>query len=1060
MRTRAPILVLLAFALLALIMEGALAMYWHSLLQPRLYREAASQAQVVAQAQAASLAQALSAAPAERARRVDEVIDGLLLLRDPERGDAYFDALSLSLDYSQIDAPNGSLDRRAGEHKPGSFTADVELYDPSTAALIGAAEFSVSSGFFDAFSADVRRQLYGQGLFVAVLLAMLGGALARLLAQLERQHNARLVAERALAANERKLAHLIDSLDSHFVYTRNAERQVVSVSDSVQRVIGVDARDFIEHRRDMLTDDPMNAASIARADGPRDRALELFEFELRNRDGEIRRIECTEVAVRDADGELTGFDGLARDVTAQRAFETELRATRDAAEAANRSKSQFLANMSHEIRTPMNAILGMATLLQKSPLTERQRGYLAQLGSSARLLLGIIDDILDLSRIEAGKLGLVAGEFSLDVLLTELTALVGHRAREKHLDVLFDVAPGLPVKLVGDAMRLQQVLTNLVVNAIKFTDEGEVVIQIARTGGDDKRVTLRFSVTDTGAGIPEGQIPRLFDQFTQMDESNTRRYGGAGLGLAICKRLVALMGGEIGARSTVGKGSCFWFDATFGTVVGSDAGPAPASSIGRLSGNPRALVVDDSAAARDVFGSVLESVRFDVRLAESGERALDILRDDPSAFDLLLIDYRLPGRDGLSVVRELKRSPHCPATVMVTAFGDEKLVAEAERQGVDVFLYKPASPSALFDAAMRALQKNRGLQVSTPPGGNRSSALPCFAPGQKILVAEDNEINREVAGELLRSFGIDVAFAENGRIAIEQLVEGHFDVVLMDVQMPEMDGIEATRLIKANPKLAATPVIALTAHAMASDRERFLAVGMDDYLAKPIEESELVRVLSRWLSCEEPAAMRAQSASGSEDMAAFPGLDVAAALRRVNGKRELLWRLLDEFRTRHADDAETMAANLADGDVKAVAATAHRIKGAAATLGAIDVADAAGRLEQSLRGDGIADDALDELRRALRRLADLSLPTPSKAVSKRPEMDVAAEIRRLDQALEQHRFDASVIADALLSALDPAQFDRAVVDALRQSVVQLDFESARRQLGDLRQAVVKVEGRR
>jgi two-component system, sensor histidine kinase and response regulator len=1058
MRARAPILVLLAFALLALIMEGALAMYWHSLLQPRLYREAASQAQVVAQAQAASMAQALSAPPAERARRIDDVIDGLLLLRDPERGDAYFDAISLSLDYSQIDAPDGSLDRRAGEHQPGSFSAEVELYDPSSSALIGAAEFSVGSGFFDAFSADVRRQLYGQGLFVAVLLALLGGALAYLLAQLERQHNARLAAERALAANERKLAHLIDSLDSHFVYTRNADRQVVSVSDSVQRVIGVDASDFIEHRRDLLTDDPLNAASIARADGPRDSALELFEFELSNRDGEIRRIECTEVTVRDADDKVIGFDGLARDVTAQRAFEAELRSARDAAEAANRSKSQFLANMSHEIRTPMNAILGMTTLLQKSPLTERQRGYLAQLGSSARLLLGIIDDILDLSRIEAGKLGLVTGEFSLDVLLTELTSLVGHRAREKHLDVLFDVAPGLPTTLIGDAMRLQQVLTNLVVNAIKFTDEGEVVVQIAQIGGEGEQIALRFSVTDTGAGIPEGQIPRLFDQFTQMDESNTRRYGGAGLGLAISKRLVALMGGEIGARSTVGKGSCFWFEVPFATLV--DAGAASAQAPRRLNGNPRALVVDDSAAARDVFGSVLESVQFDVRLAESGERALDMLRDDPSAFDLLLIDYRLPGCNGLSVVRELKRWPSCPATVMITAFGDEQLVAEAERQGVDVFLYKPASPSALFDAAIRALQRNRGMHAIVPLASGRPAQASRFAPGQRVLVAEDNEINREVAGELLGSLGIEVAFAENGRVAIERLVETHFDLVLMDVQMPEMDGIEATRLIKANPNLAATPVIALTAHAMASDRERFLTVGMDDYLAKPIEESELVKVLSRWLPCDEPPNPHAASEIATIDMDAFPGLDLDSALRRVNGKRELLWRLLHEFRSRLADDTESMAADLADGNVEAVAVAAHRIKGAAATLGAVAVADAAGQLEQSIRGDAVADDALDALRRAMRQLTNLSLPSQSKPSSQQIEKEVTTEIGRLDQALEQHRFDASQIADSLLASLDSTRCDPTVIEAMRQSLARLDFETARRQLVDLREAILGAEGRR
>lgn len=1055
MKSRASVLVLLSFALLAIILEAALAWYWQVLLEPRLRSEAESQAQVLAQAQASGIAQALSLDdPIERDLQLDEVIDGLLLLRDPRRDDPYFQSLGLTLDYEHMEAAPGSLDRRAGEEDLSGFAVQVELYHPYTSALIGVADFRVSDGFYRAFSDDVRRQLYGQGLFIAGLLALLGGTLAWLLRVLEQQHNARLAAEQALAANERKLQHLVDNLDNYFVYGRDAEGRIISVSDSVQRVIGVSRDEFVRRRGGLLTDNPINQASLQRLQQPREAVSAQFEFEVRDDEGRLHRLECTEVVVRDKQGRISAIDGIARDVTAQRRLEAELRQARDQAEAANRSKSQFLANMSHEIRTPMNAVIGMATLLSKSPMTSRQRSQLSQLEASARMLLGIIDDILDLSRIEAGRLSIVQSEFSLDELLTDLTALVGQRARDKQLDVLIDCDPAVPSHLVGDAMRLQQVLVNLVVNAIKFTERGAVVVEIGLLARDGDAVMLRFAVRDSGIGIPPEQLPRLFEHFTQMDESSTRQHGGAGLGLAISKRLVELMGGKIGAESEPGRGSTFHFSARFSAVAG-DAPAQPAA----LRDGLRALVVDDSPVARDVFGHMLESLRFEVTLADSAERALDLVHHSHTPFDLLLIDFRLPGQNGLDAVRELRRRRRLPASLMVTAYGDESLAAEAERSGVDVFLHKPVSPSTLFDAALRALHSKGGLPGEAPTAEQHVQGGR-FAPGQRVLLAEDNEINRQVAGELLSGLGLEVVMAENGRVALQRLQAGPIDLVLMDVQMPELDGIEATRLIKQDARLAKLPVVALTAHAMASDRERFLAAGMDDYLAKPIDERALVRALSRWLKREAreratETAGAANRASAGEQLPALPGIDVDAALARVNGKQALLFKLLQEFRQRHRHSAARLA-ELLPQDRDAALALAHTLKGAAATLGANGVADAARELEQQMR-QGQSEISVQALRAALDQLQALPLDLPDRSP---PQTAVSAwhdNLRALEEALEARRFDAARLADQLLSGLPEVLRGSSECAALQTAMQQLDLEQAGRHLKRLKQRLAAQE---
>ncbi len=1045
MTRRAPRLVILAFLLLAAILELGLVGYWNLLLEPRLRREAQLQAQVLAQAQAAPIAQALATeAQQERVLRLDETMDALLLLRDPVHNTPFFAALKLRIDYSSLAAAERSLERDVGDPTAAGFAVSSELYDPLGGGLIGVAHFVVSDRFYVSFSTDVRNQLIAQGTFLVLLLAGLGGALASLLGKLERQQEQRLQAEQALAANERKYSRLIDNLSHYFVYARDATGKLLSVSESVARAIGVSATDLLRGRKDLLTDDPINQQSLQRLQATRMEATSQFEFELRNSAGELRRIECSEVLVRGVDGAITAIDGIARDITEQRRFEAELREARIKAEAANQAKSQFLANMSHEIRTPMNAVIGMATLLGKTALEARQRQLLSQLDSSARMLLGILDDILDLSRIEAGKLGLLARSFDLDALLTDLTTVVGQRARDSRLDVLIDLDPAVPRQLVGDAMRLQQVLVNLVVNALKFTERGEVVVAIRIAEQQGPRLRLHFSVRDTGIGIDPAQLPRLFELFTQMDESSTRKHGGAGLGLAISKRLVELMGGEMGAESTPGVGSTFWFTASFEAAIAPSL-TAPRTST--WSSGLRALVVDDNVTAREVFGSMLESLRFEVRLAASAEQALAMCGQGERDFDLLVIEWRLPGMNGIEAVRALRLDTRCPACVMVTAHGDEQLAAEAERAGIDVFLHKPVSPSALFDAAMQAISRHRlPNKDRTQPEPNLPSR---FASGQRVLLAEDNPINQQVAGELLAGFGLTVVFADTGLATLQSLREQSVDLVLMDVQMPEMDGIETTRRIKLDPALASLPVIALTAHAMAADRERFLAAGMDDYLSKPIEERDLWRVLARWLrvAAVEPIRVSLPTVIGKATLPVWPGLDVAAALARLNGKQALLWRLLDEFRRRYQHAAGDLTEACARGEVRAAAERAHAIKGAAATLGATALADAAELLEQALDHSLPTQPALVAMQTALDQL--LAFPLPAANLAVHPALfgwRSSAFLDALTQAVQEQRFDAL----KLLDAVPPEVADWPSLQQLRGALDQLDFAAARAPLAALR----------
>jgi signal transduction histidine kinase/CheY-like chemotaxis protein/HPt (histidine-containing phosphotransfer) domain-containing protein len=826
-KRRLIVLVSTVFALLAVLLEGGLALYWTMVLAPRLTMEAQQQAQVLAQSQAALLVAALAEAdPQRRRERLVQALDELLLLRDAQRDAPFFTGVGLELDYDSVAAPSGSLDQPLRVDERDAYAINVDLYQRDSGELLGIAQFGVSKSFFYSFSTDLRRQMVWQAGLMAAVLALLWGSLAWLLNRHENQR----------------------------------------------------AR-----------------------------------------------------------------------------FQRELESARDAAQAASRSKSQFLANMSHEIRTPLTAVIGLSTLLGKTELDVRQHALQQQLADSAHLLLGIIDDILDLSRIEAGKLPLQCVEFSLEQVWRDVCSVLGRRADNKGLSLLFQLPADAPTLLRGDRVRLTQILLNLLSNAIKFTERGEVRLDVrvlSRTIGD---CHLYFEVSDSGIGIAADLLPRIFDVFTQADESDARRHGGAGLGLAICKRLVELLGGTLTVHSDLGHGSQFGF-----AIALQLAAPAPSTP----------MLSSDLPALRVRYGTAVE-------------QALGMQQE--------------------SLHRE--HSDHAQA-----------------------------APSA--------------------------AGAALFTPGCRVLLAEDHSINQSVAMAMLDELGVAVEPVGDGETALAALRAGHFDAVLMDIQMPGMDGLSATRLLKDDPALCDIPVIALTAHAMSGDRERFLHAGMDDYLTKPLDPARLLQVLRRWLpatgvSAAQTLADKALDATQTADpaMPQIAGMDIAAALHRLGGKPALYWRLLDDFRQRHA----VMAADLVDAISSAqharIRELAHAIKGVAATLGAVQIAGAAQTIESGARGIPMHA-ALDQLQDGFAQLRAAQLPTldaicPSASHAPAAD-DLAQQLQQLDHALARHDLSAATQLSALREGLPAAH--AAVVQQLQSCIAELNFSGARDALKQLRES--------
>ena len=573
-----------------------------------------------------------------------------------------------------------------------------------------------------------------------------------------------------------------------------------------------------------------------------------IEFRVRLPDGTQRWIKANGLVTRDEAGQALTMTGINYDITERKNVEMTLLAAKHAAEAASVAKSSFLATMSHEIRTPMNGILGMLSLLKHTELTSRQLDYASKAESATRALLGIINDILDFSKVESGKLELDLQPVVLSDLLRELSVMLSSNLGDKQLEVLFAIDPGVPPVLIADDLRLRQVLLNLTGNAIKFTEQGEVVLAIRLLAREGNVVELEFSVRDSGIGIPAEKIEQIFEGFSQADTSTSRRFGGTGLGLAISRRLVALMGGELQVESVLGQGSRFHFSVRFEVSPGdvSNLPGAVAPALAHL----RVLIVDDNAVSRQVLQGMATMMGWQSDSFASGEAAIaQLARADCPSYQVILMDWRMPGLDGWETtrrIRQFKQGADAPVVIMVTAAGREMLASKPKREAamIDSYLVKPVTASILHDAVVEATVMHSGHAAA-----RQARADTDRLGGLRLLVVEDNPLNQQIAKELLERSGARVEIAGSGIAGVDMALRANppFDAILMDMQMPDIDGLEATRRIRAEAHMLAVPIIAMTANAMESDRTACLRAGMVDHVAKPIDMEILIHTLLHYV---------------------------------------------------------------------------------------------------------------------------------------------------------------------------------------------------------------------
>ncbi|HTD06317.1 response regulator [Undibacterium sp.] len=683
---------------------------------------------------------------------------------------------------------------------------------------------------------------------------------------------------------------------------------------------------------------------------PRQGESESREWTYIHKDGTAFPVNLTITAIRNRLGNITGYLGIAKNIQKDKDILRTLAETRDKAQAASLSKSQFLANMSHEIRTPMNAILGMLQLLQYTELTTRQLDYTVKTETAAQSLLSLLNDILDFSKVEADKMTLEHVPFRLDTLMRDLSVIFASSVGSKDIEVLFSLDSQLPDRILGDALRLRQILINLAGNAIKFTQHGEVVVSIQVLTQNSDHTEIQFSVRDTGIGIAPEHLVQVFEGFSQAEASTTRRFGGTGLGLAISQRLVALMGGELEVESTLGCGSHFHFILTFKHAKEGDAAGLQASLECIEKVLRRALIVDDNDSAREYLLSMVESLGWQGDGAASGADALAMLRqgaEDRLPYDVVFMDWKMPGMDGWEStrqIRQLQQGNKTPVVIMVTAYGREILEerSESDRDLINGLLVKPVTASMLFDALMEA--SHQPINAATKLGAKRLAGI-------RLLVVEDTLMNQQVAQELLSNEGAIVELADSGGAGVEKTLAASpsYDAVLMDIQMPDMDGYEATKKIRQDTRMQSLPIIAMTANAMASDKATCLAAGMNDHLAKPIDLDEVVTTILRHCKHDNPlgaAAPPAEIVTLPQDASA---IELDRALQRLGGNKALFFILVQRFSTDIPGMVVDFRQHLEQGDRNKAANVMHTLKGIAGTMGATQLAKYAADAETQLR---------------------------------------------------------------------------------------------------------------
>ena len=724
-----------------------------------------------------------------------------------------------------------------------------------------------------------------------------------------------------------------------------------------------------------------------------------FEYQMLTSGG-IQTFEARISPMVRADGKKAVV-WVARDVTELKKLTAELNTAKEEAEAATQAKSDFLANMSHEIRTPMNAIIGLDGLLSKTELVPKQQDYVEKIGRSARNLLGIINDILDFSKIEAGKMNIENTDFILNEVMENLFSMIGDKVQDHGLEFIFNQEPNVPQYLLGDPLRLGQILLNLTNNAVKFTEKGEIEVSIRVISCDENETMLRFNVRDTGIGLTPEQQGKLFQSFSQADTSTTRKYGGTGLGLTISKKLSHLMGGEIGVESEFGTGSTFYFTARFGI---REEQKTEQTAPGILK-NLNVLVVDDNETSRDVLSAYLEDFSFNVKAVNSGSLAIDELAkgqiEQNKVYDLVLMDYEMPGMNGIDTYGKMKESLESgtPKTIIVSSFSRDDLLSQVQSAGLDGLLIKPVSPSILFNTIMSAFGKDSSITKQFKSGEERPEGFSKIL-GARILLTEDNEINQQVAVETLEAEGFYVEIANNGQESLEKVNQG-WDLVLMDLQMPVMNGFDATIEIRKNEEYGDLSIIAMTADAMTGVREKVIDAGMNDYITKPIILKELWSALVKWIEPgdrELPAEYLKQKKNKTMDqefkIPEINGIDTKDGLAHVGGNKNLFINLLSEFRDKYLNAVKEINESLANDDRDSAVRTAHTVKGVAGNLGMKEVQKMAAEVEASLKEGRETVETLNEFDQMLSTLigflkdVDLEWKDTSRTQGSKDEIDL------------------------------------------------------------------------
>jgi PAS domain S-box-containing protein len=828
------------------------------------------------------------------------------------------------------------------------------------------------------------------GALITVLLVSHANTLTGRTAQVERlvvqrtlelqQANARLAgeiaerkyAEKVLQDSEALYSSLVENLPLQ-VLRKDLEGRFTFANESFCRLLGMKAADIIG-KTDYDFYPAEHAQKYRRDDARVAETGELFEdVEENEKLGETRYVHVMKSAVRDAAGEIVGTQAVFWDVTARKWAEMHMAQAKEAAEAANRAKSSFLANMSHEIRTPLNAILGMAELVLDTRLTAEQREYLTVVRESGEALLSLVSDVLDFSKIEAGRLELDRTVFDLHESLGDTLKSLAIRAHRKGLELGCCIRRGVPELVIGDATRLRQVVINLVGNAIKFTDRGEVVMEVECESRSAGEAVLRFAVSDTGIGIPEEKRAAIFGVFVQGDSTTTRKFGGTGLGLAISSRLVELMGGKVGVQSEVGRGSTFHFTVRLGLPQEEISEEMPPQAT-TLRGLP-ILVVDDNATTRQILAELVARWGLEPALASGALEGLGVLRqakDSDRPFRVALVDAAMPETDGFAFVQRAREQIDAELPmIMMLASGDRPGdISRCERLGVAAYLLKPIKPSELFDAVVVAL----GIHAPEEEAAESAIKGPQLVRPLKILLAEDSLVNQKLVRALLERRGHSVTVANHGQEAVAAFALQRFDAILMDIQMPEMDGLEATAAIRVAERQSGihTPIVAMTAHVLQGDRERCLEAGMDEYLAKPIRARRLFETIEAMVGA--PAAVAAAEPRGSAAAAspATPtdsgvmasittvglpeggGVDWRVALQTVGGDRQLLSSVVESFLEETPQLMSGLRQAVAQADPAGVVQRAHTLKSSMSYFGIRKGLDLAIQLEAMGRSANLA----------------------------------------------------------------------------------------------------------